>query len=62
MNLTFGINLPTYGWKSMLFRSKDKSISIIPTKSKELSIVDVRNKKQRLKKQKAKISETKSKD
>ena len=33
----------------MLFKSKDESISIIHTKSKELSIVDIRNKKQRLK-------------
>ena len=43
------------GWKSKLFKSKDESISIVHTKSEELSIVDIRNKKQRLKKQKAKI-------
>ena len=49
-------------WKSRLFKSKDESISIVHTKSKELSIVDIRNKKQRLKKQKAKIAKTKSKD
>ena len=29
-------------WKSMLFESKDESISIILTKSKELSIVDIK--------------------
>ena len=46
----------------MLFKSKDESILVVHTKSKELSIVDIRNKKQRLKKQKAKISKTKSKD
>ena len=39
----------------MLFKSEDESISIVHTKSKELSIVNVRNKKQRPKKQKAKI-------
>ena len=32
----------------MLFKSKDESISTVHTKSKELSIVDIRNKKQRL--------------
>ena len=36
------------GWKLMLFKSKDESISIIYTKSKESSIGDIRNKKQRL--------------
>ena len=36
------------GWKMMLFKSKDESISIIYTKSKESSIRDIRNKKQRL--------------
>ena len=46
----------------MLFKSKDELISIVHTKSKELPIVDIRNKKQRYQKQKAKISETKSKD
>ena len=35
-------------WKSKLFKSKDESISIIHTKIKELSIVDTRNKKQRI--------------
>ena len=46
----------------MLFKSKDESISIVHTKSEELSIVDIRNKKQRLKKQKAKIPKTKYKN
>ena len=32
----------------MLFKSKDESISKIHPKTKELSIVDIRNKKQRL--------------
>ena len=36
-------------WKSMLFKSKDESISIIHAKSKELSILDAKSKKQRLK-------------
>ena len=37
------------GWKSMPFKCKDKSISIIHTKSKEWSKVDIKNKKLRLK-------------
>ena len=46
----------------MLFKSKNESISVVHTKGKELSIVYIRNKKRRLKKRKAKISQTKSKD
>ena len=45
------------GSRWMLFKSRDESISMFHTKSKELSIVDTRNKEQRLKKQKAKISD-----
>ena len=33
----------------MLFKSKDKSISIMHTKNKELSVVDIKNKNQTLK-------------
>ena len=36
-------------WWSMLTKRKDESIWIIHAKSKELSIVDIRNKKQRIK-------------
>ena len=36
------------GWKLMLFKSRDVLISIVHTKSKELLIVDIRDKKQRL--------------
>ena len=32
----------------MLFKSKDELLSTVHTKSKKLSIVDIRNKKQRL--------------
>ena len=34
------------GWKLMLFKRKDESMSIIHTKRKELSTIDIRNKKQ----------------
>ena len=46
----------------MLFKSKDKLKSIVNTESQELPIVDIRNRKQRLKKQKAKIAKAKTKD
>ena len=39
----------------MLLKSKDESMSIVHAKSKELSIVDIRNRKQRYQKQKAKV-------
>ena len=51
-NLTFIaslISICNQGWKVMLFKSKDESILIIYIKSKEFSILDIRNKKQRLK-------------
>ena len=40
------------GWKAMLFKSKDESISKVHTKTKELLIVDITNKKQTQKKKK----------